>query len=213
MPRPTKSKPELGDARKRLIEAARALILRVGYAATTVEDVCAAADVTKGAFFHHFKTKETLGVAVAEDWTACTASLFAAAAYHSVTDPCDRVLAYVALRKALIQGTLPELTCLAGTLVQEIYQSSPAMRAACAESILGHCGTLAPDMLAALRRCGLEHTHSAASLARHTQAVIQGAFIMAKAANDPEVARESIDHLEHYLRLLLSRPTIEGEST
>lgn len=213
MPRPTKSKPELGDARKRLVEAARVLILRKGYAATTVDDVCIAAEVTKGAFFHHFKTKEALGVAVADDWTTCTSALFASADYHGVADPCDRVLAYVALRKELIQGKLPEFTCLGGTLVQEIYQSSPSMRDACATSILGHCGTLEPDMLAALTACGLEHSVSAASLARHTQAVVQGAFIMAKAADDPEVARESVDHLERYLRLLFSRPNVPGEDT
>lgn len=58
-----------------------------------------AADVTKGAFFHHFKTKEALGIAVAEDWKVCTSALFAAADYHSVVDPRDRVLATPASSK------------------------------------------------------------------------------------------------------------------
>jgi TetR/AcrR family transcriptional repressor of nem operon len=34
------------------------------------------------------------------------------------------------------------------------------------------------------------------------QAVLQGAFILAKAGNDPALARESIDHLDRYMRLL-----------
>lgn len=34
-----------------------------GLHATTVDDLCAAAGVTKGAFFHHFATKEALAVA------------------------------------------------------------------------------------------------------------------------------------------------------
>ena len=47
---------------------------------------------------------------------------------------------------------------------------------------------------------------TAESLARHTQAVIQGAFILAKAGNDPALAVESIDHLERYFRLLFRCP-------
>lgn len=206
MGRPPKTKPELGDARRRLLDAARRLVRTQGYAATTVDELCSAADVSKGAFFHHFANKEALGVAVAEDWTAAVSGLFDAAAYHQVEDPRQRVLAYVALRKVLISGALPELSCVAGTLVQETYETSPAIREACAQSILGHARSLEPDMQAALEAAGQAHAVSAASLARHTQAVIQGAFVVAKAADDPAMARESLEHLERYLQLLLFPP-------
>ncbi len=43
---------------------------------------------------------------------------------------------------------------------------------------------------------------TAANLARHTQAVLQGAFILAKASGDRAVAVESVDHLIRYVRLL-----------
>ncbi len=210
MPRPTKSKPELGEARRRLLDAACHLIRAKGYAATTVDDLCAAASVTKGAFFHHFRTKEALGEAVALDWAESVASLFGSSPYHQVKDPRDRVLAYVEQRKALVAGTFPEFTCLAGTLVEEVYDTSPTIRSACATAILGHASSLEPDIQAALEACGLEEDVSAASLARHTQAVIQGAFVVAKAAGDPAVARESIGHLERYLRLLFARPATKG---
>lgn len=210
MGRPTKSKPELGDARQRLLEAARHLIRAKGYAATSVDDLCGAAHVTKGAFFHHFASKEALGVVAARAWQESTSKLFAEAGYHAVADPRDRVLAYVALRRALVDGPFSEFTCLAGTLVQETYDSSPAICSACAESILGHSESLTPDMQAALIACGMQDHVSAQSLARHTQAVIQGAFVVAKAAHDPELARESLDHLERYLRLLFSHPASAG---
>jgi TetR/AcrR family transcriptional repressor of nem operon len=45
---------------------------------------------------------------------------------------------------------------------------------------------------------------SAASLALHTQAVLQGAFILAKAKGGAAVAADSVDHLRRYLKLLFT---------
>jgi TetR/AcrR family transcriptional repressor of nem operon len=42
---------------------------------------------------------------------------------------------------------------------------------------------------------------TAASFAMHTQAVLQGAFILAKAKDDPRIALETIEHLRRYLAL------------
>ena len=44
----------------------------------------------------------------------------------------------------------------------------------------------------------------AAGLARHTQAVLQGAFVLSKAADDPALVVESIDHLRRYFEQLLT---------
>ena len=79
MPRKTNISPEKGDARTRLLDAARDVIRRKGFDATTVDDLCEAAGVTKGAYFHHFKSKEALGVAAAETWSEQTGALFEAA--------------------------------------------------------------------------------------------------------------------------------------
>ena len=98
MPRPTKHAPERGNARTRLLEAARDIIRAKGFAATSVDDLCRAADVTKGAFFHHFGSKDALGVAAAEFWAETTTDFFKAAPYHQPSDPLERVLAYVAFR-------------------------------------------------------------------------------------------------------------------
>ena len=142
MPRPTKQSPERGDARTRLLEAARDVIRKKGFTATTVDDLCKAAGVTKGAYFHHFDTKEALGVAAADFWAETTSAFFAGAPYHAPDDPLDRVLAYLDFRKAIIEGDPAEFTCLVGTMTQETYETSPAIRDACASSIFGHVATL-----------------------------------------------------------------------
>ncbi len=202
MSRPTKRNPERGDARTRLLEAARETILAKGFAATSVDDLCQSAGVTKGSFFHHFKAKQALGVAAAQHWAETTTAFFAGAPYHAPNNPLDRVLAYVAFRKSIITGELAEFTCLVGTMVQEVFAISPAIRDACGESIFGHAETLEADVSAAMSDRGISGDWTAESLARHTQAVIQGAFVLAKAGNDPALARESLDHLDRYIRLL-----------
>lgn len=197
--------PRRGEARDRLLEAARDVIRTQGFAATTVDDLCKAAGVTKGAFFHHFESKEALGVAAAAFWAETTSAFFAAAPYHDHADPLDRVLGYIEFRKTIIDGDLAAFTCLVGTMAQEVYASHPAIRDACAASIFGHAATVERDIAAAMAVHALAPDWTAASLAVHTQAVLQGAFILAKATGDARVARDSVDHLARYVRLLFGR--------
>ena len=141
MPRPTKHQPERGDARSRLLDAAMLVIREKGFSGTSVDDLCTVAGVTKGAFFHHFESKEALGVAATNHWAETTSSFFNEAPYHDHEDPLARVLAYVDFRKSIIEGELSEFTCLVGTMVQETYDTYPGIRDACAASILGHAAS------------------------------------------------------------------------
>lgn len=193
-----------GEARARLLEAATRLIRRQGFAATSVDEVCAEAGVTKGAFFHHFASKEALGTAAVEHWTATTSALFAAAAYHGRADPLDRVLAYLALRRDLAAGTAAEYSCLAGTAVQEMHAASPAIRAAALaaiESGAAHVERHLAEALAAHPVPGV----TAAGLALFLQTVVQGGIVVAKAADDPGDLVAALDHAERYLRCLFGR--------
>ena len=192
------------ESKTKILDAALHVIRAKGYSATRIEDVCEAAGLTKGSFFHHFSGKEDLAVAAAKYWNEATTGLFAAAPYHDLPTPLERLLAYVDFRKALIRGELPQFTCLVGTMVQETYDTHPAIREACQNSICGHAATLEADIAAAMRERGIEGLWTARSLALHTQAVIQGAFILAKATEDPSMAIDSIDHLRRYLELLFS---------
>jgi TetR/AcrR family transcriptional repressor of nem operon len=200
-----------GTARQKLLEAAFSVIRAKGYSATTVDDLCHAAGVTKGAFFHHFKTKDELAVGAADHWSEVTGAFFAAAPYHDHADPLDRVLGYLEFRKAILQGDVREFTCLVGTMVQETYDSTPAIRAACEASISGHAQKLEADIAAAMTARGITADWTAASLALHTQAVLQGAFILAKAKGGPAIAAQSIDHLKRYVELLFASDAGNGD--
>ncbi len=199
-------------ARHKLLEAALAVIREKGYVATTVDQLCARAGVAKGSFFHHFKDKEALAVAAADYWSEKTDAFFAAAPYHDHKDPLDRVLGYIDFRRSILTGKIPEFTCLVGTMVQEIYDTNPAIRDACDNSISGHAATIEADIAEAMKLHKICPTWTAKSLALHTQAVLQGAFILAKAKTGAEIAISSVDHLHRYIELLF-QPRTDKERT
>ncbi|WP_290736545.1 TetR/AcrR family transcriptional regulator [Amaricoccus sp.] len=190
------------DARARLLDATLAVVRGKGFAATSVDELCRAAGVTKGAFFHHFRSKEDLAVAAAGHFCAMADGLYDAP-WTGLPTAAERVLGYVQLRRDIIGGAFEEFTCLLGTMVQETYATSDPIRAACEAGILGHAYRLLPDLTAALAATGRDDV-TPETVALHIQAVLQGGFILAKATGDPATARATVDHLIRYLTFLLA---------
>jgi TetR/AcrR family transcriptional repressor of nem operon len=91
-------------------------------------------------------------------------------------------------------------------MVQEVYDTHPALREGCNKSISEHAATLMPDIEAAMRQRGIQADWTAESLALYTQATIQGAFILAKAQHRVDIAAACIDHLHRYIELLFVQP-------
>lgn len=195
------------QSRTKILDAALHVIRAKGYSATRVEDVCEAAGLTKGSFFHHFGSKEELALAAAGHFAAMADGLFASAPYQKEADPLERLLGYVDFRIALLQGRLPEFTCLLGTMVQETYDTHPEIRAACERHLTAHAQRLAKDVAEAKRRHAPKAPWTPESLAFYMQAVIQGAFVMAKAKEGPAVAVECLKHLRRYLECQLKSET------
>ena len=183
------------------------IVREKGYAATSIDDLCKAAGVTKGAFFHHFPSKEALAVAGARAWTQhAQARIFTDAPWMQVADPLARLLAHLDFRLAMLDGPVEGFTCFVGTIVQEIFATNDNIRVACDASITAYAERLAEDIQSAIDRYGIGHSVTALGLAYHIQAVLQGAFILAKAKGDPAIARETVIHLKRYVRMLFSTP-------
>lgn len=185
--------------RAKLLAAALRVIRTQGYAATRVDDICAEARVSKGSFFHHFATKEELAVAAAEYFSDAADTLFARAPYQQITDPVQRLLGYIDFRESILKGELADYTCLLGTMVQEAYATSPAIREACEKYLSHHAKTLADEVARAKAALGREAPWSAESMGLFIQAVIQGSFILAKSKGSADVAVSCFSHVRRYI--------------
>jgi TetR/AcrR family transcriptional regulator, transcriptional repressor for nem operon len=105
----------------------------------------------------------------------------------------------------MLDGPVEDFTCFVGTMVQEAYNSSDPIRVACDASITAYAERLAEDIQPAIIKYGIGQKASAIGLAYHIQAVLQGAFILAKAKADPEIARDSVGHLKRYVLMLFNK--------
>lgn len=198
--------PERRSARDKLIDAAHKTVRYKGFSATSVEELCVAAGVTKGAFFHHFPSKEVLAVVAAAAWTdRAEEHVFTIPAWTKIADPLERYLGHIDFRLAMLDGPIEDFTCFVGTMVQESYATSDPIRMACDASLAAYAERLAQDIQPAIDQYGVRDEVTALSLAYFTQSTLQGAFIMAKAQNDPSIARDTVTHLKRYVLMLFGK--------
>ena len=189
----------------KLLDAAVHVIRSKGYSAARVEDICAEAGLTKGAFFHHFASKEACAIAAAAH--------FAAQRRRAVR------------RRALQPPAGPEG---ARARLHRFPQGDPSGRTAAVHLPPRHDGAgglrlasrhsrrLRPlhqrarraareaDIAEAKARYAPDASWTPESAALYSQAVLQGAFILAKAKHGPKVAADCLDHLRRYFESLLA---------
>jgi len=135
-----------------------------------------------------------------------TEGFFAAASCHDLKDPLERLLGCVDFRGDILQGDLPGYTCLLGTLLQETYATNPDIRVACDRGMSTHIAIITRDVAAAKKLYAPDAPWSAESVGYFIQSVLQGAFILAKAKQGPEVVSESLAHLRRCLGIILNPP-------
>src|SRR5712671_4088794 len=84
-------KTEFPETKRKLVDAGVNLMRSHGFNATTVDEVCAAAGVTKGGFFHYFKSKDDLATAAITRFHELRARESADAPFRRLADPLERV--------------------------------------------------------------------------------------------------------------------------
>jgi TetR/AcrR family transcriptional repressor of nem operon len=194
------------QARENLLAAARDLICSRSYGAVSVDDICAAAGVGKGSFYHFFPSKAELVAAALEAyWQACRPEMDAH--FSACNPPLDRLRGYL----DRLVGVQAELTARAGRVLgcpytcigAEAAGEEPVVRAK-AEEIFSRLGRYFES---ALRDAVAEHALPPMDVATRAKAIVAhivGVLTQARIRND--AARIAELPAEVFLLIGLAEP-------
>ena len=186
-------------SKEKLLDAAESLMLAKGFEATSVDEICAAAGLTKGSFFHYFETKEGLAKVALERFCQRQQERMQAAPFHKNSDPLARIEAMLDFMAEMaksqgVQG------CLLGTFSQELCETTPEIQACCAEQFRAWTKGLKQMLDEAKKKYAPRVAVDTHSLAEHVITVLEGSLILAKAKRDPKVVAEGLGHVKRYVQ-------------
>ena len=187
------------STRDLIVEQADALFYQGGFEATSFARIAAAVGISRGNFYHHFKTKDDILEAVIARRLDRTQAMLDAWA-HDAPDPRARITAFI---RILITNRTKIMAfgCPVGTLSSELAKLDHIAQARAAQ-IFG----LFRDWLAAQFQA-LGAGPRAQALALHVLAWSQGVAVMATAFRDPEFVAREVAGIEAWLALQTFPPS------
>lgn len=196
------------ETRLRIMDHAEGMILDHGYAATSVDSVVEAAGVTKGAFYHHFPTKDALALALVERWSGrdlgyLTQTLERSG--HLTRDPVERVQVFIGLmEEGWSTLTEPYPGCLFASFVSEAGLFDGGTIQVIRKAILAWREAILKLLReAAEARCPRGDVDLEATADLLT-VIFEGSFIVSKGLNDAGVVARQLSRYRDYLAMIFA---------
>ncbi len=167
--------------RARIVDAARRLFNREGFEQVSIDRIMAAAGLTRGGFYHHFKNKDALYAEAVGSFRAC--SPFARRSVQlTPAEREPRELARLLVDMYLSDEVLadPDQHCPLYALPSDVARAGPSPQKAYTELI---------RRIVSVQQAALEGQPDAE---RHAQAIVAlcvGGMLLARTTHDPELGR------------------------
>jgi TetR/AcrR family transcriptional regulator, transcriptional repressor for nem operon len=191
------------DSRSRIIDAARELMLARGYSATSVDDICSSAKVSKGSFYHSFASKAELGLAVLDAFYQHGVSRLRNGDYVRNPDPVGRLMGFFD-HLEVVAPELWEHGCLLGNFATELAESSPEIHA--------RVGELFDQLVEGMTPVFEPFGDDAKALAEQLLNVLEGSIIMGRAHSDPGRIAVGVGRFRRVIEMQMDALGIEAES-
>jgi TetR/AcrR family transcriptional repressor of nem operon len=194
------------QTRERILAKAEAMVLRRGFSGTSLDDILTATKLTKGAFFHHFRSKADLASALLERYRQNHQALFehfAAEADAQSDDPLDATLGFLERFESFIEAlTTPLSGCVfaAATYQDEGFDSG--FRKTLAANLKRWTGTYEKRFERVLERHAPRMEIQAAELAEMIVSIIEGGLILSRSLGDAHLVARQSRQFRNYLKLL-----------
>lgn len=187
------------STKEKILEEAQKLMLTKGFNATTVEEICEAAGVTKGSFFYYFESKEDLGKKVTEYYWQKMSGLIGNAPFRKYSDPLRRIYGFIDYFIEISQNPAIEQSCLLGNFAQEVSDTHPAIRKICADCFSQWANELRKDLDAANEKYPSRKSPGIEGLAEYIISVMEGSLLLAKAHQNLSITTRNLQHLRQHM--------------
>jgi TetR/AcrR family transcriptional regulator, transcriptional repressor for nem operon len=190
--------------RRKLIEGTLDLMLKRGFNATAVDEICAGAGVTKGAFFHHFKDKEDIALAALKSWAEMGLSMYADA-FKKPGEPLEEIHRILEIMEDVTRKFDP-CVCMVGMMTQEMSGENPAFRKACGRELGGLTEMFRSRLQAAREKLKPAVKFDPEQVAWCLTSLWQGSMLVAKSQQSPEMIRNNLKLARNYVDSLFTNP-------
>jgi TetR/AcrR family transcriptional repressor of nem operon len=194
---------ELSGTKRKLVDAGVKLMRARGYNATTVDDICADAGVTKGGFFHYFKSKDDIAHCALAHFHEDRMKSYEDAPFRKLADPLDRVFGRLDFVKASIGGDHHVTKgCLIGMFAQELAVTNPEIGGVCQNYFSRMVRDFSNDLAEAKAKHAPAAQFDPRGLAQLYLSIVQGSLMLAKIAVNNDVLHENIEQFRTHLKCL-----------
>jgi len=191
------------ETKRKLVDAGVKLMRARGYNATTVDEICTDAGVTKGGFFHYFKSKDDIARTALAHFHEERMKSYEGAPFRKLADPLDRVFGRLDFVKASTGGNQHVTKgCLIGMFAQELAVTNPEIGKVCQNFFTRMVRDFSNDLAEAKVVHVPEAEFDPKGLAQLYLAIVQGSLMLAKIAGSNDVLHENIEQFRNYLKCL-----------
>lgn len=200
--------------RQAIMDSAEGLVLEQGFAGTSVDAIIGQAGVTKGAFFHHFESKQDLAYALIDryvdlDLDHLTEKMARAEAL--ATDPLQQLLVFVGLFIEDADAYAgPPPGCLMGSYIYEAGLFDERTMKTVHDNMMAWREVLVAKLekVAAVHPPAIEVDFK--GLADMLTVVFEGAYIVARSLRDPDTVADQLEQYRSYIELLFGAEPTPG---
>ncbi len=194
------------QTRERILAAAEPLVLKQGFAGTSLDDILKVTRLTKGAFFHHFKSKTDLARALVERYARNDYDLFAGfdrAAQAASDDPLQQTYAFLRQFEGFIAALgEPPAGCVFAAYTYESLQFDRSIHGFIGDSLRKWSDLYEARFEAVIAHYRPRRPVTARELADMIVAIIEGGFVLSRAYGDAHLIARQSKQFRQYLELL-----------
>ncbi len=194
--------------KERILQTAEKIILGKGFSGTSIEEIIAESEITKGGFFYHFNGKNDLAVSLVRRYLAQDEAIF-----QSIFTRAD-ALSEDSLQRLLIalnlfaeaMGNLPGAHpgCLVATFTYESQICDPEIRELIAGGVKRWRQIFKEKLDAAKADHKPKVDFDTEQVADMFTAIIEGGIILSRSLQDPAALPNQVLHYRNYVRFLFS---------